>query len=197
MLLGLSVGTSVVAGGITSSRGTKGAGPESPGAADFISSGGVVMPERFQFFVWTLVGVIGFVSIVLATDPAQLVTLPAIPGNFSLLMGVSSAGYLAGKTVRAPGPVLVSSSFTWNADRSALLATIVGQNLDAGAKLRIKQQEFMPDASNSPTAVVAPASRRTQLSWTLPSSSVDSTTPNFEVVNLDGQSAAGSFSVPV
>jgi len=59
-LLGVSVATTVAAVGITANRGSKGAGPLEPSFADFISSGGMVTRDRFQFFVWTLVGFLDF-----------------------------------------------------------------------------------------------------------------------------------------
>ncbi|MGB0123876.1 MAG: hypothetical protein WBP63_10620, partial [Silvibacterium sp.] len=105
-LLGLSAGTTVVAVGITVNRGSKGSGPLHPSMADFISTGGVVAGERFQFFIWTLVGCLGFLGIILSADPASLAQLPDVPSAFLTLMGISSAGYLAGKFVRQPGPII-------------------------------------------------------------------------------------------
>ena len=105
-LLGISAGTTVAAIGITVNRGSKGAGPLHPSLADFISTGGLVAGERFQFFIWTLVGCMGFVGVILHADPAALTQLPTIDGNLLTLMGISSAGYLAGKLVRQPGPII-------------------------------------------------------------------------------------------
>src|ERR1700732_2452919 len=59
-LLAISAGTTAAAVGLNSTLGTKGAGPVYPSAADFISTGGLVVAERFQFFVWTLIACIGF-----------------------------------------------------------------------------------------------------------------------------------------
>lgn len=106
----MSVGTTVAATGITLSRGSKGAGPIRPSFADFISTGGLVAGDRFQFFVWTLVGGLAFLSLLFQSDPATLEQLPAVPEGFLYLMGVSSAGYLGGKLVRKPGPVLKAAS---------------------------------------------------------------------------------------
>jgi hypothetical protein len=101
-----SAGTSVLATGITSSRGTKGAGQVHPTLADFVTSGGVVAPERLQFVVWTIVGIFTFLIIVFKSDPLTVQDLPSIPNGFMELMGISSAGYLAGKLARKPGPVI-------------------------------------------------------------------------------------------
>ena len=106
MLLGLSVGTTVLAVATSENWGNKGAGPVHPGLADFVTSGGVFAPERVQYFLWTLLGVAGFVSATLAQDPATVTQLPTVPDNFIPLMGASSLGYLAGKVVRKPGPVI-------------------------------------------------------------------------------------------
>jgi hypothetical protein len=105
-LLGLSVGTTALAVGATEARGSKGAGPAHPGVGDFLTVGGVLAPERLQFFVWTVLGVIGFIGATLAQDPAAVSEPPKIPENFLPLMGVSSLGYLAGKVVRKPGPII-------------------------------------------------------------------------------------------
>src|SRR5262249_47842257 len=96
-LLGVSAATTVAAVGITANRGSKGAGPQTPSFADFISSGGMVTSDRFQFFVWTLVGFLGFLLLILLPDPASLKVLPDVPEGFLYLMGISAAGYIGGK----------------------------------------------------------------------------------------------------
>jgi hypothetical protein len=96
-LLGVSAATTVTAVGITSMRGSKGAGPVFPSLADFITSGGMVMSSRFQFFVWTLVGCAGFLFLTLKDDPSGLTALPDVPSGFLYLMGISAAGYLGGQ----------------------------------------------------------------------------------------------------
>jgi hypothetical protein len=101
-----SAGTTVLATGITSSKGNKGAGPIGPSLSDFITTGGVVAPERLQFVVWTVVGIATFLTIVFNSDPLTVSTLPKIPDGFLELMGISSAGYLGGKLARKPGPVI-------------------------------------------------------------------------------------------
>lgn len=109
-ILMISVGTGVLAATITNSRGTKGAGEVHPTLADFITSGGVVAPERLQFVVWTVVGIFTFLTIVFKSDPLTVQDLPRIPDGFLQLMGISSAGYLAGKLARKPGPVIKTLS---------------------------------------------------------------------------------------
>jgi hypothetical protein len=109
-ILVVSVGTGVLASTITNSKGTKGAGQVHPTLADFITSGGVVAPERLQFVVWTVVGIFTFLTIVFKSDPLTVTDLPRIPDGFLQLMGISSAGYLAGKMARKPGPVIKAVS---------------------------------------------------------------------------------------
>jgi hypothetical protein len=117
--------------------------------ADFISSGGIVAGERFQFFVWTLVGCLGFLGIILASDPASLTQLPDVNGTFLTLMGISSAGYLAGKLVRNPGPIiqlLTISEITPAAgnNHAVMKLEVKGQNLSDQAVVKIDQMELGP-----------------------------------------------------
>jgi hypothetical protein len=102
----ISATTTAVAQGITLARGAKGAGPIQPSVADFVTTGGLVAAERFQFFVWTLVGVFTFLFLVVFSDPASITDLPTIPDGFLAMMGVSSFGYLGGKLTRKPGPII-------------------------------------------------------------------------------------------
>jgi hypothetical protein len=105
-ILGMSVGTTVAAAGATSARGSKGAGSLRPSAADFITTGGQVVPERFQFFVWTLVACFGFLALLISQNPATIQGFPTFPDGLLYVMGVSAGGYLGGKLTRAAGPVI-------------------------------------------------------------------------------------------
>ena len=143
-----SAGTSVLATGITGSKGSKGAGEVHPTLADFITTGGVVAPERLQFVVWTAVGVFTFLTIVFKSDPLTVSDLPKIPDGFLQLMGISSAGYLAGKLARKAGPVIKVISVT-NVNPidydppgaapvpTALTLNLQGQNLDPKATIKV------------------------------------------------------------
>ena len=102
----ISAATTAVAQGITVARGAKGAGPVQPGLADFVTTGGLVTAERFQFFIWTLVGVSTFLFLIVFSDPTNVSDLPKIPDGLLALMGVSSFGYLGGKLARKPGPII-------------------------------------------------------------------------------------------
>jgi hypothetical protein len=191
-LLGLSAGTTVAAAGLAAARGPKGAGPLSPTFADFISSGGVVIAERFQFFVWTIVGVLSFVGLVLNHDPANLSQLPPIPDNFLALMGVSSAGYLAGKAVRRAGPVISRVDTAGTTTGNKLVLKIDGQNIEENATLRIDKEAHIatPD-QNSKRAQDGGGGFYTHLEWSIPwVTTFEAPTHLLEIENQDGQVAA-------
>ena len=95
-----------MAAGINGARGPKGAGEERPSLADLITTGAVVAPERFQFLIWTILGALAFLFLVLFSDPATIRDLPKIPEGFLYLMGVSSFGYLGGRLARKSGPII-------------------------------------------------------------------------------------------
>jgi hypothetical protein len=114
--------------------------------ADFISTGGIIAGDRFQFFVWTLIGCLGFLGIVLSQDPAALTQLPDINGTFLTLMGISSAGYLAGKLVRDPGPIIqVLNIAEVDRDLKLMKLDVKGQNLSEDAVVKVDQEELTPN----------------------------------------------------
>ena len=153
-MLAVSAGTTVVAAGITLTRGTMGAGSVKPSAADFISAGGLVLPERFQFFVWTLVSSFGMLAALLARDPATLTELPKLPDGMLYLMGLSSAAYLGGKLVRGPGPKITSldaKKFVRHVtnpitdaveNHSDLEVTLVGENLSLSGVFQLDDKRI-------------------------------------------------------
>ncbi len=105
-VIAIAAGTSVSSQLITSSKGSKGAGALYPGFADFITSGGVVAPDRLQMLLWTLFGVGAFIVTTLGQAPAIIQDLPTVPDHLLFMMGLSSAGYLGGKMARKAGPVV-------------------------------------------------------------------------------------------
>jgi hypothetical protein len=105
-IIAVAAGTAVGSQIISSAKGSKGAGEQQPNLSDFITSGGVVAPDRLQMFLWTLIGVGAFFVAVLEQGPGTISELPSVPERLLFLMGISSAGYLGGKIARAAGPVI-------------------------------------------------------------------------------------------
>jgi hypothetical protein len=147
----VSAGTTVAAAAITATVGSKGAGPIKPSAGDFISTGGLVAGDRFQFFTWTIVGCLGYLYLVIRMNPEMAdISLPNVPDNFLYLMGVSSAGYLGGKLVRKPGPVIKVLSVTTIAKdqtrgTNTLTINLKGENLDPKAQVKVDNAPLRGD----------------------------------------------------
>jgi hypothetical protein len=148
-LLLVSAGTPVAATYISNTRGPKGAGDQFPSLSDLVSSGGVAAPDRFQMFVWTLLGSLYFLLLTLSIDPATISALPTIPGKMIDLMGLSSAGYLAGKFARKAGPVIDGIGVTQPADGSLQL-TLRGRVLAKAAVFKINDTEITADRFATP-----------------------------------------------
>ncbi len=146
-ILMVSAGTTAVGTAAESFRQSKGSGEIGPSFSDLITSGGVVVAERFQFFVWTIVGCITFLGLVLLRDPASISDLPSIPSSFLALMGVSSAGYLGGKLARSPGPRIaqIAPSIDQIPPSGRLTLEIHGQNLAPDASLKIGDTDIGPN----------------------------------------------------
>jgi hypothetical protein len=141
-----SVGTVVVSTGITSAKGDKGAGNPGPNLSDFIASGGVIAPDRLQFAIWTIIGIATFLGIILQSDPRSINDLPAIPNGFLEMMGISSAGYLAGKLVRKPGPTLTSLAVRQVSGVPAgLRFELTGSGLSRSAVFTVDDEPIFPD----------------------------------------------------
>ena len=213
-LLAISAGTTAAAAGLNSNRMTKGGGPVYPSPADFISTGGLVVAERFQFFVWTLIACLGFVALILMQDPAKVTGFPSFPSGLLYVMGVSAGGYLGGKAVRNPGPIIkkvtpvvarpevkpdvaseVRTAINPNAANDLKL-TVTGENLDTKAPtFRIDNALQKPTGSvTGPQQAQAPPGYTTELTVTL------SQAEGFfkgdhvlEISNGDGVAASANF----
>ena len=149
-ILAISAGTAIAAAGATSARGSKGAGPLQPSAADFISTGGQVVPERFQFFVWSLVACFGFLALLLSQNSATITEFPQIPQGLLYVMGVSAVGYLGGKLTRSPGPVI--RNIAW--DKGKQVITVQGENLSKDADFFVDDQKLPIDPKATESLVV-------------------------------------------
>jgi hypothetical protein len=134
-ILLISATTAVVATGVGNDK-TKGAGATLPSVSDFVTSGGLVVPERVQFVVWTVLGALSFLFFVFAIEPALIQKLPSIPEGFLYLMGISSAGYLGGKMTRAAGPVITTATGVIGGGN--LTVKVDGRNLSPTGKLAIE-----------------------------------------------------------
>lgn len=121
-VIAIAAGTTVSSLLVTSAKGSIGAGSVEPNFADFITSGGVVAPDRVQMLLWTLFGVGAFVVSTLKQSPVEISSLPTVPDNFMYLMGLSSAGYLGGKLARKAGPVINEISISPTDPDDAILA---------------------------------------------------------------------------
>jgi len=214
-MLAISGGTTLIAAGATQTRGSKGSGEQYPSVADFVSVGGQVVPERFQYFVWTLIACFGFLALLLSKDPAAVDGFPTFPDGLLYVMGVSAATYVGGKVTRSPGPVIKNIAVT--RDRNPIVI-VQGENLSKDAdfflddkKLPIvtpdQLKESGIDKTKQPSLVIgttqAGASDRTfcsELQITVIEEEAGVTIGpgdhRFRVVNRDAQFAEIPFSIP-
>jgi hypothetical protein len=132
-----SAGTAVAASAVSASKGSKGAGEVGPNFSDFITTGGIVAPERFQFLVWTLIGIGSFMMIVFLSPPISIQDLPPVPDGFLQLMGISAAGYVGGKLVRKAGPKIDSVDARIDPAANALVLSIVGGVLSQSGSFEV------------------------------------------------------------
>lgn len=211
-IIAISAATGVLAPGVTAVRGAKGAGPDLPTPADLVTVGGVVVAERFQFFVWTIIGAGTFLFLILSTDPATIQDLPSIPERFLEVMGLSSFGYLAGKLLRKPGPIIDSISATVtpvtpiaSPPASKLTVKIVGRKLSKSARftidgreVEIAKQTVPPKGIDPDEQAVAPDVYKTlelQIDKPDPEMLDTSKEHSLLITNPDGQGAEWKFNV--
>jgi hypothetical protein len=209
-LLAVSAGTAVVSVGVTAARGPKAAGGVQPSFADLVSTAGVISPERLGLFLWTIVGIAAFLFAVIRADPLLITDLPKIPERLMVLSGISAAGYLGGKAVRKPGPIIEKIL----PEHGSLTLTIIGRNLarDAGITIEGKSLfETMKSTALRPT-VVEPENNedrgepqfgkilklKTEVdpTWFASAEAGEPVTLTLKLTNQDGQSATWPFDVP-
>lgn len=199
-ILAISAGTTLAAAGATATRGSKGSGPVTPSAADFITSGGQVVPERFQFFVWTLVACFGFIALLVSQDPATLEKFPSFPEGLLYVMGLSAGGYLGGKLTRSAGPVI--HNIAWDEAKNQII--VQGENLSKagdffvdGKKLDIQPSTIDSLVEATPQEQAGPDGKFcSQLKITIaPEAGLDLSTGDhdFRITNKDGQFADARF----
>lgn len=133
-----STATVIAAIGIDNARGGKASGPNiQPAWSDLICTGGNVLPDRVQFLAWTLTGVFVYTMTTLSQNPGVITDLPSIPTSFLQLSGISAAGYLGGKLLRAPGPVITSID-KLSYENKFIILILNGRNLSKDASFEIK-----------------------------------------------------------
>ena len=160
-MLGATAGTAVVATAIDASKGSKGAGEIHPALSDLVSNGGVFAPERFQFLIWTIVAVSGYLILTFSYPLDIVAGLPQVGTNILSLSGISGLAYLGGKLTRTAGPVITAVAPVPGTPAAAPVhdaAAAVGEvrrvagqqlSLDAGAAYIVK------DAAGAETRLVA------------------------------------------
>jgi len=138
-----SAATTFFAIGIDNTKGGKASGPDvDPAWSDLISAGGSVLPDRLQFFAWTIIGVFVYAFTALFQNPGVISDLPAIPDGFLQLSGISAVGYLGGKLARKPGPNITSIDKVTH-DGFFLTLVLNGQNLSKDASLILTDNDKM------------------------------------------------------
>jgi len=149
----ISAGTATLATGVNSAR-PKGSGATKPSIGDFATSGGVVAPDRVQFLVWTIVGFLAFMGLLLQSEPGTINKLPKIPEGFLYLMGISAAGYLGGKLARQPGPKVTSATGTHDG-ATTYTVEVTGSNLSPDAFVYLDEVRILPEWLNKNSAGAA------------------------------------------
>ena len=169
-MLAATSGTAIAAAGIDSGKGSKGAGAIHPALTDLISNGGVFAPERFQFLVWTIVGVVGYLVLTISRPLSTIDGLPQISSGILGLSGVSGLAYLGGKLTRTAGPVVANVlTVPVTGQAGALIRRVIGQQLPlepAGfytlvPKTGAEQTLFPGTAGNSKVTAIIPAGATT------------------------------------
>jgi hypothetical protein len=193
----ISATTTFLSLGITSNKGSKGAGDIHSNWSDLITVGGVVAPERLQFLVWTILGSLVFLFITFFQNPETIQDLPQIPQGFLQLMGISSFGYLGGKIARKAGPVI--NEVTANHIGNTVVFDIRGGQLSQDAVFRIGSEPIASsDIDGTKPTIITPEdsnepSLAKHLQFTL-NSAVSTLInnleqKNFQIINPDGQYA--------
>ena len=175
-IIGIAAGTAIGAQVVTNINGPKGAGQLKPSLADFVTTGDVVAAERVQFFVWTIIGAIGFLLVVIRLDPRVLRELPDVPYSILTISGMSAFGYLGGKLARDPGPIVNESmvstgpdpevtptmavSSRFSGQESGPIPQIAASIVAAKTQLAAAKQRLQPIAASPSIQTVVTAANR-------------------------------------
>jgi hypothetical protein len=159
-IVAIAGGTAVGAQIVTNINGPKGAGQLKPSLADFVTSGDVVAAERVQFLVWTIIGAVGFLLVILNLDPRVLRDLPDVPSSILSISGLSAFGYLSGKLARDPGPVISEVMVSMGPDPDVVSAP---GNASGGASAPLNQSSLNQISGTINTAKTGIAAARQRL----------------------------------
>lgn len=149
--------------------------------------------------MWTLIACIGFIALILMQDPAKVDGFPTFPSGLLYVMGVSAAGYLGGKAVRNPGPILkqvkveqvvVSGNVT-----NDLKVTLNGESLDKDGKFRIDDaQQAVVGTVTAIQQPQRPPGYSSELTFTLSQAAGFCSGDHvFEITNGDGVGSQATF----
>jgi len=149
------------------------------------------------------------VAIVLKSDPRTINDLPPIPPGFQQLMGISAAGYIAGKLARKAGPTF--DSITISGSPNKVTFQLTGSGRSRLALFSIDDEPIFPDTiqgrdPNSklpdvvqldPTAGDPDLARILSFAVTQPQDTWlgGSTPKNFTITNPDKQKAMLPFQI--
>ncbi|MBD2166313.1 hypothetical protein H6G04_18115 [Calothrix membranacea FACHB-236] len=144
----ISLVTLVTAQATAAVRGSKGSGQVNPAWSDLVVHGGVVALERVQQVVWNLIIGVAFIVILLVTYTTAS-SLPSIPSEILVLMGISAGGYIGGKAVRKAGPnitqvVLWGEPIDWNTNPQL---TVAGEHFSQSGGV-IVQMVYLDESLN-------------------------------------------------
>jgi hypothetical protein len=126
-------------------------------------------------------------------DPAKVTGFPTFPPGLLYVMGVSAAGYLGGKAVRNPGPILKKVDVKANA--ADLDVTLTGEYLDPKATFRIDNAlQKATGQVTGPQQPQAPPGYSAELKFTLSQAAGFAKWDHvFEISNADGLAAQANF----
>jgi hypothetical protein len=135
-LMGMSAFTAISSALIGRAKHSVGAAAGKPALSDFVRQFRVIQVERAQFATWTIaMAAVVICRVVLPKDPVP--EPAAIPPIFLWLTGISAAGYLCGKLVRRPGPVLREATAKPDETLNKLRFVILGSDFSPVLRFEI------------------------------------------------------------
>ncbi len=154
--LGISGATALTNVAITNIKGSPGSDGMKPRFADLFTHGGVVVVERVQYFAFTLLALLYFLGAMLSYDPGSITGLPDVPDTLWQLAGLSALGYLGGRTIRAPGPVITTAKV----DQAANKIVLTGSGLSPQATVTVLADKPAGPSCSRKSCRRSPARRR-------------------------------------